>query len=93
MTTPDNVGTGREQLVGGGVRDMVELSYWVIKFIEDFEKQYGKSAAAGAIKEGKIRDTNGKLFGSQGRSILKMMRYVTKYMGTFDKYYKKNSKT
>ena len=90
---------GKQQLVTNNVRDMIEMSFWTIKFLEDFEKQYAKN---GRVGDGVDRsDEEGGMFGRVGgggqiwspnaRSFLKLMRYVTKFLSTFDSYKKKNS--
>merc|ERR1712233_36084 len=62
-------------------------------------KQYAKNYRAGDIIDrsddeeedlGRIYG-EGKLWGANARSFIKLMRYVAKFLGTFDKYRKKNS--
>merc|ERR1711982_256119 len=90
---------GKKQLISNNVRDMIEMSFWVLKFVGDFEKQYAKNYRAGDIIDrsddeeddiGRIYG-EGKLWGANARSFIKLMRYVAKFLGTFDKYRKKNS--
>ena len=90
---------GKTQLISNNVRDMIEMSFWVLKFLGDFEKQYEKNYRSGEIidRSGEEEDelgrvySKGKIFGDNARSFIKLMRYVAKFVGTFDKYKKKNS--
>merc|ERR1712086_682497 len=90
---------GRKQLVTSNVRDMIEMSFWTIKFLEDFEKQYAKNyrAVDGVDRSDEKEEIFGRVYGDgkiwspNARSFLKLMRYVTKFLGTFDNYRKKNS--
>ena len=69
---------------------MIEMGYWFIKFIEDFEKQYKKSGLDRA--DGTEADTRfngeGKIWGANARTYLKMMRYVSKFLSTQEKFQK-----
>ena len=92
---------GKSQLVSGTTRDLVELGFWTLRFIEGFEKQYEKSPlntqqrkqeTANVIdKESAERTSSGvgKLFSSNARTYIKLMRYVSKFLGTSDKFQKK----
>ena len=86
-------------LVGGNVRDMIEMGFWTIRFLEGFENRYEKS---GRVDDGVDRtdkeddpsgrvEGDGKIWSSNARAFLKLMRYVTKFLSTFDKFHKNNS--
>ena len=81
---------GKTKLVSGNTRSMIEMGYWFIKFIEDFEKQYKKS---GLDRSDEIEaDTrfygDGQIWGANARTYLKMMRYVSKFLSTQEKFQK-----
>ena len=92
---------GKPQLVGTNVRDMIEMGFWTIKFLEDFEKQYDNSGRMGDVDGvdrsdggeemfGRV-EGEGKIWGPNVRAFLKLMRYVSKFLSTYDKFYKNNS--
>ena len=85
---------GKTQLVSGNTRDVIEMGFWILRFLEDFEKQYNKSAIpkSKSNEENITRTSNGvgKIWGDNARSYLKMMRYVTKFLSTSDNFQKKN---
>ena len=92
---------GKKQLIGNNVRDMIEMGFWTVRFLEGFENEYVKSKTgrvgdvvdrsdAGEEMSGRVGD-EGKIWSQNARAFLKMMRYVAKFIGTFDKFYKKNS--
>jgi len=88
-------------LVGGNVRDMIEMGFWTIRFLEGFEERYEKAGRAGTVEDVDRADTDddaagriggdGKLWSSNARAFLKLMRYITKFLGTYEKFYKNNS--
>ena len=91
---------GKSQLVSGTTRDLVEMGFWTLRFIEGFEKQYEKSPlntqrkqeTANVIDKATAERTSsgvGKLFSSNARTYIKLMRYVSKFLGTSDKFQKK----
>ena len=92
---------GKSQLVSGTTRDLVEMGFWTLRFIEGFEKQYEKSplntqrkqeTTGNVIKKANaVRTSNGvgKLFSNNARTYIKLMRYVSKFLGTSDKFQKK----
>ena len=92
---------GKSQLVSGTTRDLVEMGFWTLRFIEGFEKQYEKSplntqrnnqVTGNVIKKASAERTSngvGKLFSSNARTYIKLMRYVSKFLGTSDKFQKK----
>merc|ERR1739842_176193 len=93
---------GKSQLVSGTTRDLVEMGFWTLRFIEGFEKQYEKSplntqrnnnqVTGNVIKKASAERTSngvGKLFSSNARTYIKLMRYVSKFLGTADKFQKK----
>ena len=83
---------GKEQLVSGNARSMIEMSYWMIKFMEDFEKQYktlGLARSDSSEPESDSRfNGEGKIWSPNARTYLKMMRYVTKFLSTQEKFQK-----
>ena len=92
---------GKKQLIGGNVRDMIEMGFWTIKFLEDFEKQFDKNKNGregdGMERSGEEEEMfarvggEGKIWSPNARSFLKLMRYVTKFLATYDKFFKNNS--
>ena len=90
---------GKSQLVSGTTRDLVEMGFWTLRFIEGFEKQYEKSPlntqrrldVENVRKTPGQRASNGvgKLFSDNARTYIKLMRYVSKFLGTSDKFQKK----
>ena len=90
-----SLGQGKSQLVSGNTRDVIEMGFWILRFLEDFEKQYAKSnlqRSNDVSSAGNQRTSNGvgKIWSSNARSYLKMMRYVTKFLSTSDNFQKKN---
>ena len=83
---------GKEQLVSGNARSMIEMSYWMIKFMEDFEKQYKTLGLARSDSSEPETDSRfngeGKIWSPNARTYLKMMRYVTKFLSTQEKFQK-----
>ena len=90
---------GKSQLVSGTTRDLVEMGFWTLRFIEGFEKQYEKSplntqrkqVTGNVIKKANAERTSngvGKLFSNNARTYIKLMRYVSKFLGTSDKFQK-----
>ena len=75
------------------------MGFWTIRFLEGFENEYDTAGRAGdgvdrADTEddasGRV-DGEGKIWSSNARAFLKLMRYVTKFLSTYDKFYKNNS--
>ena len=75
------------QLVSGDTRNMVEMGFWVLRFLENFEKEYAKSAPAPSER---TSNGEGQVWGSNARNYLKLMRFVTKFLSTADNFNKKN---
>ena len=99
----------------------MELTYWIIKFTDDYDKAWAKSGVAarnddiGDISkeddtgdlnvEDDIGDLNkeddksrtfspeekgkNKFFSKNATGMFKLMRYVTKFVGNYDKLYKR----
>ena len=90
-----SLGQGKSQLVSGNTRDVIEMGFWILRFLEDFEKQYAKSnlqRSNDVTSAANQRTSNGvgKIWSSNARSYLKMMRYVTKFLSTSDNFQRKN---
>ena len=76
--------------MSGNARSMIEMSYWLIKFIEDFEKQY-KASGLGRVGEAEPDERfngEGQIWSPNARTYLKMMRYVSKFLSTQEKFQK-----
>ena len=89
-----SVDGGKSKLVSGSTRDLIEMGFWVLKFIGDFEKQYDKNSAprsadTPAPKEERTSNAMGKLFSDNARTYLKFMRYVSKFLSTHENFQKK----
>jgi len=103
---------GKDQLFGNNVRTFMELTYWIIKFTDDYDKAWAKSGVAarnddiGDLNvEDDIGDLNveddksrtfspeekgkNKFFSKNATGMFKLMRYVTKFVGNYDKLYKR----
>ena len=83
---------GKTKLVSENTRSIIEMTYWMIKFMEDFEKQY-KISGIGRNEENKgktILNGEGKIWSSNSRTWLKLMRYVTKLLSNQDRFLKLN---
>ena len=90
-----------KKLVGGNVRDMIEMGFWALRFLEGFEERYEKDGRAGDVEgvdragvdddAATERDGGGQIWSSNARAFLKLMRYITKFLGTYEKFYKNNS--
>ena len=88
-------------LVRGDVRDMIEMGFWALRFLEGFEQRYEKDGRAGDVEGVDRADVgddatervggSGKIWSSNARAVLKLMRYITKFLGTYEKFYKNNS--
>merc|ERR1712050_234597 len=81
-------------LVGGNVRDMIEMGFWALRFLEGFEQRYEKDGRAGVDDDdddATERVGGGQIWSSNARAFLKLMRYITKFLGTYEKFYKNNS--
>ena len=91
-----------KKLVGGNVRDMIEMGFWALRFLEGFEERYEKDGRAGDVEgvdragvddddAATERVGGGQIWSSNARAFLKLMRYITKFLGTYEKFYKNNS--
>ena len=88
-------------MVRGDVRDMIEMGFWALRFLEGFEQRYEKDGRAGDVEGVDRADVgddatervggSGKIWSSNARAVLKLMRYITKFLGTYEKFYKNNS--
>ena len=79
--------------MSGNTRDVIEMGFWILRFLEDFEKQYAQSSLQRSSDSNQPRQLSngvGKIWSSNARSYLKMMRYVTKFLSTSDNFQKKN---
>ena len=64
-----------EGLISGTLTEMVELSYWLVKMVGDFEKESGLRGV----------DPGGGLFGDNAASLVKLVRYAVKFVKSFEK--------
>ena len=79
-------------LVNASFREVVEMSYWFIKFVGQFEKQYkthvmGKSDAE--LKSENKSDDHETLFSKNAASMISYARFLLKFLGSFEKLFKK----
>jgi len=84
---------GRSRLVSHNARDVIEMSFWLLSFLEKFEKEFESSQQRIAQESGEAGQVEGKrirpgLFGHNARRLIKLMRYVSKFLSTFDSYRK-----
>ena len=93
---------GKEALVGQNAHDIVEMSYWIIKFIEDFEKEFAASGLASNRKDDIVNRKDNivpqtrsgapnLLLSKNSKLFLKMSRYFLKFVSTFNKFYKRSN--
>ena len=78
-------------LVNSSFREVVEMSYWLIKFVGQFEKQYkthvmGKSDAGLKSKD---KDRNETLFSKNAAAMIFYARFLLRFLGSFEKLFKK----
>ncbi len=66
----------KESLVSEDLGHIVEMTYWFVKFISDFEKRYGDETKA----ENRI-----DFFGDDSAAIIKFARYFIKFIRGFEK--------
>ena len=84
---------GKSQLVSGDTRDVIEMGFWVLRFLESFENQYKQSSIPRSEQTPDTTRTSngvGKIWSDNARSYLKMMRFVTKFLSTADNFNKKH---
>jgi len=83
----------KKSLLDGKLRDVVEMAYWLVKFVGDYEKLYSKTylkdidvktgSSADLVKEEKPFS----LIGPNTRSLVAFSRYFLKYLGSFEKLF------
>ena len=81
-------------LVNVDFREVVEMSYWLIKFVGQFEKEYkahtmSKSGEA-ELKSETVNDkkTSG-IFTKNAATMISYSRFLLKFLGSFEKLFKK----
>jgi len=83
-------GDGKSQFISHNARDTIEMAFWTVNFIEHFEKEWRRSGLAAEGRSDEDEELEGRfsnkkgLFGHNTRVFIKMMRYVIKWIGTFD---------
>ena len=80
-------------LVNVDIREVVEMSYWLIKFVGQFEKQYNKHVN-GKSEANFKNDTDNKstgegLFSKNAATMISYSRFLLKFLGSFEKLFKK----
>ena len=88
---PSNVESKSDEgkiLAEGNIRDMIEMGFWTIRFLEGFEQRYEKNGRS----EDRAGQKDGKIWSSNARVVVKLMRYVAKFLSTFEKFKKNNSR-
>ncbi len=70
-----------DSLVSKTLTEMVEMTYWIVKLVGDFEK--GSGLLMKPRDDGK-GDQKG-LFGEDAASIVKFVRYTVKFIKSFEK--------
>ena len=86
MTTGKDQKAKRKTLINGKLRDVVEMAYWLVKFVGDYEKLSSKSYQKDLRlpKEGEKNDT---LISGATRNVIAFSRYFLKYLGSFEKLF------
>ena len=77
-------------LVNIDFREVVEMSYWLVKFVGQFEKQY--KAYISNNSDQKLKSQTGKghgLFSKNTATLVSYARFFLKFLGSFEKLYKK----
>ncbi len=67
-----------DSLVSDNLEQIVEMSYWFVKFVSDFENNLGVEV-----------DEDAKIFAANSASVVKYARYMTKFIKSFEKLYDK----
>ena len=78
-------------LVNADFREVVEMSYWLIKFVGQFEKQYKEHVmekSDAELKSEPIND-NDTLFTKNAATMISYARFLLKFLGSFEKLFKK----
>jgi hypothetical protein len=80
-------------LVNVDFREVVEMSYWLIKFVGQFERQY-KEHVNGKSEANFKYDTDNKstgegLFSKNAATMISYSRFLLKFLGSFEKLFKK----
>ena len=78
-------------LVNAEFREVVEMSYWLIKFVGQFEKQYKEHVmekSDAELKSESIND-NDTLFTKNAATMISYARFLLKFLGSFEKLFKK----
>ena len=80
-------------MVNVDFREVVEMSYWLVKFVGQFEKQYNtfimKTSDAELKSETKKGDTGDGLFSKNTSTLVSYARFFLKFLGSFEKIYKR----
>ena len=78
-------------LVNPEFREVVEMSYWLIKFVGQFEKQFKEHVMekSDAEMKSEIKDDNDTLFTNNGSAMISYARFLLKFLGSFEKLFKK----
>lgn len=78
-------------LVNPDFREVVEMSYWLIKFVGQFEKQYKEHVMekSDAEMKSEIKDDNETLFTKNASTMISYARFLLKFLGSFEKLFKK----
>ena len=75
-------------------RELVEMSYWLVKFVGQFEKEYKahttqKSEVAEVKSDAKNETRGDGLFSKNAATIISYTRFFLKFLGSFEKLFKK----
>ena len=77
-------------LVNPRLRDVVEMAYWLIKFVGDYEKLSSKSYAKEVEPKKSEAGGGGEgLISANTRKLVAFSRYFLKYLGSFEKLFHK----
>ena len=78
-------------LVNPEFREVVEMSYWLIKFVGQFEKQFKEHVMekSDAEMKSEIKDDNDTLFTNNASAMISYARFLLKFLGSFEKLFKK----
>lgn len=80
----------KARLIGKNAAEVIEMSYWLVKFVRDFEKI--RDQAFGATKRNDDDDDSGKQepfhwFADNSATIIGMSRFLAKFINAFEKLF------
>ena len=80
-------------LVNVDFREVVEMSYWLIKFVGQFDKQYmahvNEKSEADFTYDTDDKSKGEGLFSKNAATLISYARFLLKFLGSFEKLFKK----